>query len=408
MLTVAASSAPSAATHVAADGSSDASSGGAAAARDFLTLLSEGAGEPERAGKIKSATRPDNGAAIEAAPDAAGEKGESAEAGLRVIASKIAGAKARVADPNAAGEPKADAVRPDADAAKAQQVTALPATLLSALAAGAQGGSGLDGVQSLLAAAQKAVPQIEPETAETTSDAVLAAPVRTKAKGGPAARRETAETPAKPSATGTTTPGADTARTKKIETPPAAMPAAAKGAEPVPVLTQAVMTRDAAPQGQLHMPGAQVTDARIPLGAREAAQAGFAAPVLAMRVVTKDGATKSIEIRLDPAELGKVDVKLETGHDGKLKAVLSAENAAAFELLKRDGAALEAALRDAGIDLEEGAISFALNDSGADQSHRREAAYGDAEARRAAQSEDIAAAAAHASTWRDGVIDISV
>jgi len=142
--------------------------------------------------------------------------------------------------------------------------------------------------------------------------------------------------------------------------------------------------------------------------AHAAAPAAGAAAMLGMRIHTKDGATRAIEIRLDPAELGEVNVRLETGRDGKLKAVLSADNADSFELLKREGGALETALREAGVDLGEDAITFTLTERGPDQGHadRRELAYSDGAARReAAAAEDIVAATPV--RWRSGLLDIS-
>lgn len=145
-------------------------------------------------------------------------------------------------------------------------------------------------------------------------------------------------------------------------------------------------------------------DIRIHLP-REASHPGATAPVVAVRVHAKDGVTRAIEIRLDPAELGQVDVRLETGHDGRLKAVVQADNPQTFELLKREGGILEAALRDAGVQLGDDGLSFTLGDqgTGSDSAHQRERSYAGAAGRREDAIQDVATA-----TWRDGVIDISV
>lgn len=281
------------------------------------------------------------------------------------------------------------------DAAKAQQIVEISAAILAAL-----GGT----------AKAKATPETaDPAVALAAAAPVAEEPGKVKAKAPRTAHRRDGAEAVK----------ADASLKPDVQSPDAKpkadVQAAASAPQPraadaaAPATPAAAIPISADPLPQAIAAEAQVSEARIPLASREAAQAGIAAPILAMRVITKDGVAKSIEIRLDPAELGQVDVKLTTGHDGKLQAVLSAESAEAFELLKKDSGALESALREAGIDLEDGAITFALNDSGADQSHQREAAYGGAGARRdAATSELSAAAAADTTSWRNGVIDISV
>ena len=52
-----------------------------------------------------------------------------------------------------------------------------------------------------------------------------------------------------------------------------------------------------------------------------------------------------LTIRLDPAELGRVEVKLEIGHDGRAIAWVAAERPETLELLQRDARALERALQ---------------------------------------------------------------
>lgn len=390
MIASAALPAPSAAMPQVVEGPSSAetpaptSTSGAAA---FLALL----GAANAAGKKSNLPKPSPIAAHSGKPATAvsGEtKGEGAAA--LSVGAGAEPAKAAIAAKTAlktAGDAKAEG-----DAAKAQAQGALPAAILEALASGLRG-------KEIAAIATASNP--EAATDEPGK-------IKTKAMRAPA-RRE-GEHGAKPDGNlRAPEAAADAARTTKAEGQPNPAPTAHKPAETAPVPIEVTAQLPGEPQSQALHSEPQVTETRIPLAAREAAQAGFAAPVLAMRVNTKDGVTKSIEIRLDPAELGQVDVKLETGHDGKLKAVLSADNADAFELLKKDSGALEAALREAGIDLEEGAITFALNDSGGEHAHEREAAYGGAEARRNVNAGELAAAAAiQTSSWRAGAIDISV
>ena len=107
-----------------------------------------------------------------------------------------------------------------------------------------------------------------------------------------------------------------------------------------------------------------------------------AAPQAAVQVYSRfverfDGRAQRFEVRLDPAELGRVDVRIEIGADKKVHAVLAAHDSAALTDLMRGQRALERALADAGIDLKDGGLKFELaSDSNrglAGQEQRRDA-----------------------------------
>ena len=65
-------------------------------------------------------------------------------------------------------------------------------------------------------------------------------------------------------------------------------------------------------------------------------------------------------IRLSPAELGRVSIKLEVGHDNRVIAVISAERSETLDLLQRDARTLERALQEAGLRTDSGSLSFDL------------------------------------------------
>lgn len=73
----------------------------------------------------------------------------------------------------------------------------------------------------------------------------------------------------------------------------------------------------------------------------------------------QDGMSK-IEIQLRPAELGKVEVRLEIGADGKVRGLISAERPETLDLLQRDAKQLERALQEAGLKTDGDALSFEL------------------------------------------------
>ncbi len=67
-----------------------------------------------------------------------------------------------------------------------------------------------------------------------------------------------------------------------------------------------------------------------------------------------------IKIRLHPADLGRVEVKLEFAQDGRVSAMVIADKAETLDLLQRDRAALERALQDAGLQTDSQSLNFGL------------------------------------------------
>src|SRR3546814_5375609 len=71
-----------------------------------------------------------------------------------------------------------------------------------------------------------------------------------------------------------------------------------------------------------------------------------------------------MSIKLDPVNLGKVEVKLEVGHDGRLTAVISADKPETLQMLQHGAHNLEQSLRDAGMKTDSGSLNFTLRDQG--------------------------------------------
>jgi chemotaxis protein MotD len=91
---------------------------------------------------------------------------------------------------------------------------------------------------------------------------------------------------------------------------------------------------------------------------------------IAHRIIAGD---TRFEIRLDPPELGRIEVRLDVDRNGQAQTQLSAERPQTLELLQRDSAALERALKDAGLDSN--SLSFSLKGDGRQaQGHPSEAA----------------------------------
>lgn len=68
------------------------------------------------------------------------------------------------------------------------------------------------------------------------------------------------------------------------------------------------------------------------------------------------------DIRLDPEELGRIDVALEIDRDGHIRASIAAEKPEALQLIVREARALEQAFDQAGFRRDENALNFSLSD----------------------------------------------
>ena len=105
------------------------------------------------------------------------------------------------------------------------------------------------------------------------------------------------------------------------------------------------------------------------------------------------GETKNITLYLEPADLGKVEVRMDFSATDKMKAVMVVEKPETYMMLQRDAYVLERALQDTGLDMSESSLEFELaedgqafgqNNDGADEqngksgAHQNGAADGDA------------------------------
>ncbi|MBB3474598.1 flagellar hook-length control protein FliK [Sphingomonas sp. BK345] len=74
-----------------------------------------------------------------------------------------------------------------------------------------------------------------------------------------------------------------------------------------------------------------------------------------------------VAIRLDPPDLGRIDVQLSFGQDGGLRAVVASDNRAALDLLRHDLDQLQRALADAGVRADAQSFHFSERQSGGSQ-----------------------------------------
>ena len=145
--------------------------------------------------------------------------------------------------------------------------------------------------------------------------------------------------------------------------------------------------------------------------ARPEAGLPFAAEQVAVQIHKAANAGQDrINIRLYPADLGRVEVRLEWADDGALRAVISAERSDTLDLLQRDSRALDRALQDAGLKTDSDSLSFDLR-SHAERRDTAAEAGGDVLEQSDPEHYDDETTAADVDAphkAHDGVLDISV
>ena len=75
----------------------------------------------------------------------------------------------------------------------------------------------------------------------------------------------------------------------------------------------------------------------------------------------KSGKT-SFEIRLDPADLGRIDVRIDVDRSGQVTSHLTVEKPETLSMLRQDAPQLQRALDDAGFKTDGGGLQFSLRD----------------------------------------------
>jgi flagellar hook-length control protein FliK len=73
---------------------------------------------------------------------------------------------------------------------------------------------------------------------------------------------------------------------------------------------------------------------------------------------------KEFQIRLDPAELGRIDVKLEIGDDKSVTARVVVDRVETLHLLQREAKTLERAFEQAGLKSSDASVDITLRDPG--------------------------------------------
>jgi flagellar hook-length control protein FliK len=223
-----------------------------------------------------------------------------------------------------------------------------------------------------------AKPQFEAEVAELKTDGKAA-----KAEGeakvlGPVAR---SETPADPVASAfarnsQASPQSAEAKPSTVPSDNAAKPHAAAEHRPEQAITgvdvESNPARAAAePAANVPappptaVPGPALAVAHIVPAPVIPGGPAIAVPVegLAVEIAARAQSGKNhFQIRLDPPELGRIDVRLDVDREGNVTSRLTVDRVETLDLLRRDASNLERALQQAGLKTSDNGLQFSLRD----------------------------------------------
>ena len=135
------------------------------------------------------------------------------------------------------------------------------------------------------------------------------------------------------------------------------------------LLAAAAKTVETAPDAQTNGQASVHTATRIEaapgprpvIAGYQTSQQQLNLPQIAFELVRQvnDGNSR-FQMRLDPPELGKIDVRLDIDRSGQVTARLTVEKAETLDLMQRDQRGLEKALQQAGLDSSKTNLEFSL------------------------------------------------
>lgn len=208
--------------------------------------------------------------------------------------------------------------------------------------------------------ATAATKALNPDSASTAPPSSMAQPTNDGTIAQPAAathpKSSDAEAKPKPdgvdggASTNPTTSSSTEHRIASTSTQPASMqfdPSSQTNALPQPQALPTATT--AVPASQLT--AAVATSVAVPLN-------GLAVQIAA----TAQSGRSRFEIRLDPAELGRIDVRLDVDRHGQVTSHLVVEKPETLAMLRQDAPQLQRALEDAGLKTGNNGLQFSLRD----------------------------------------------
>jgi flagellar hook-length control protein FliK len=114
---------------------------------------------------------------------------------------------------------------------------------------------------------------------------------------------------------------------------------------------------------QPQLPTAAAMAAPAPLSVAAATSAPVPLSGLALEIAaTAKSGKSSFEIRLDPADLGRIDVRIDVDRNGQVTSHLTVEKPETLSMLRQDAPQLQRALDDAGFKTGDSGLQFSLRD----------------------------------------------
>lgn len=200
-------------------------------------------------------------------------------------------------------------------------------------------------------------------------------PAQVNAAGATAAKAGAGEVVGQIKAVGTDAPASTAPRADQnqfsgllqpaVQAAPAALAAQPAAMQPLTAdgMTGGIVELDGKPVGQILQGTDTVSAAKatVATASKPALTANQATVQVAFELnKTAQQGLNRLSMQLHPAELGRVDVKIEVGHDGRALAVVMVDRQETLDLLQRDARTLERALTDAGLQADSGSLSFSL------------------------------------------------
>jgi flagellar hook-length control protein FliK len=124
---------------------------------------------------------------------------------------------------------------------------------------------------------------------------------------------------------------------------------------------------------QPQLQSATTTPAAPQLTVTPATTAAVPLSGLALQIaVTAQSGNSRFEIRLDPAELGRIDVRIDVDRHGQVTSHLTVEKPETLAMLRQDAPQLQRALDNAGFKTGDGGLQFSLRDQSSSGQHNDE------------------------------------
>ena len=119
------------------------------------------------------------------------------------------------------------------------------------------------------------------------------------------------------------------------------------------------------------------------------------------------------EVRLDPADLGRIDVRIDVDRNGQVTSHLTVDKPETLSMLRQDAPQLQQALNDAGLKTGSGGLQFSLRDQSSGQNSNNNNQTGGQPQRLVISEDDNASAAVAGRSYgrmlgASGGVDISV